>query len=243
MNPVVVGVLLIGFLFVGMLALLDVGRRIGNRHLAIDPDGARTGVAAVDGTVFALLGLLIAFTFSGAAARFDTRRLQIVDEANAIGTAYLRVDLLPAAAQPALRDHFKRYVDLRVEVYQSLPDIEAARQAMDKSARLQLEIWRLSVAGCRTESPPCATLLLAALNEMIDITATRAMAARIHPPWIVFGLLFLLALLPSARATSAIAARGPGAHHSKLRRSSTSTSSYGWSRIRPNRGNSRSKMR
>ena len=197
MNPVVVGVLLIGFLFVGMLALLDVGRRIGNRHLAIDPDGARTGVAAVDGTVFALLGLLIAFTFSGAAARFDTRRLQIVDEANAIGTAYLRVDLLPAAAQPALRDHFKRYVDLRVEVYQSLPDIEAARQAMDKSARLQVEMWRLSVAGCRTESPPCATLLLAALNEMIDITATRAMAARIHPPWVVFGLLFVLALLAS----------------------------------------------
>lgn len=197
MNPVLVGGLLAGFLFVGMLVLLDVGRRIGNRHLAVDPDGARAGVGAVDGAVFALLGLLIAFTFSGAAARFDTRRLQIVDEANAIGTAYLRLDLLPAAAQPALRDRFKRYIDLRLEVYQSLPDIEAAWQAMEKGARLQMEIWRLAVAGCRTESPPCATLLLAALNEMIDITATRTMAARIHPPWIVFGLLFVLALLAS----------------------------------------------
>jgi hypothetical protein len=57
------------------------------------------------------LGLLIAFIFSGALTRFDTRRVQVVEEANAIGTAWLRLDLLPAAAQPKLRDTFRAYVE------------------------------------------------------------------------------------------------------------------------------------
>src|SRR5206468_4373221 len=73
MNPVLVGVLLAGGLFFGMLLLIELGRRVGNRHLAKDPEGARAGVGAIEGAVFALLGLLIAFTFSGAASRFDTR--------------------------------------------------------------------------------------------------------------------------------------------------------------------------
>jgi hypothetical protein len=200
MSTVLVGLLLAAGLFVGMVVLLDVGRRIGNCHLAKDPEGARAGVGALDSVVFALLGLLIAFTFSGAAARFDTRRLQIVDEANAIGTAYLRLDLLPSDAQPPLRERFRRYVHARLEVYRHMPDLDAARHALAEGTALQAEIWKLSVAGCRTETPPCATLLLAALNEMIDITTTRAVAARIHPPWMVFALLLVLALVASLLA-------------------------------------------
>ena len=103
-------------LFVGMVLLLELGRRIGVRRIANDPEGAQAGTGAVDGAVFALLGLLIAFTFSGAATRFDERRNLIVQETNDIGTAYLRLDLLPASAQPGLRDLFRRYVDSRLEV-------------------------------------------------------------------------------------------------------------------------------
>jgi len=61
-------------LFLGVLLALVIGRRIGVRRAAQDPEGARAGVAAVEGAVFGLMGLLIAFTFSGAAARFDARR-------------------------------------------------------------------------------------------------------------------------------------------------------------------------
>ena len=200
MNPVLAGALLAGGLFLGMILLLELGRRIGNRHLAKDPEGARTGVGAIEGAVFALLGLLVAFSFSGAATRFDTRRLQIVDEANAIGTAYLRLDLLPATVQPAMREQFKEYVDLRLEVYRRLPDVEAAMRTLTQAAALQGKIWSLAVAGCRTEGAPCAQLLLPALNQMIDITTTRMVAARTHPPWIVFGLLFVLALMASMLA-------------------------------------------
>ena len=186
-------------LFLGMLILLEVGRRIGARRLAEDPEGAEAGVGTVEGAVFALLGLLIAFTFSGAASRFDTRRQLIIEETNDIGTAYLRLDLLPLDAQPGLREKFRAYVDTRLEVYRKLPDMAAAKEEMAKANRLQLEIWRQSVAASRAQGVSSAAplLLLPALNAMIDITTTRTMAMQIHPPVVIFALLFGLALASS----------------------------------------------
>ena len=64
-------------LLLGMLFLLEVGRRVGLRRMAVDKEGARAGIGTVEGALLALLGLLIAFSFSGAAARFDARRRQI----------------------------------------------------------------------------------------------------------------------------------------------------------------------
>ena len=162
-------------LFAGIMMLLEIGRRIGNHRLTQDAKGARIGTGTVEGAVFALIGLLIAFTFSGAAARFDDRRALIVQETNAIGTAYLRLDLLPADAQPALRELFRRYLDSRLEIYRKLPDIEAARAELARSTQLQNTIWTQAIAASRQEgAPPAATmLLLPALNEMIDITTTR----------------------------------------------------------------------
>src|SRR5512142_402713 len=109
MDRIVVASLFAIGLFVGMIGLLELGRRLGRRRQAKDEERARAGLGAVEGAVFALLGLLIAFTFSGAASRFDARRELIVREANAIGTAWLRLSLLPAHAQPGLRDMFRRY--------------------------------------------------------------------------------------------------------------------------------------
>ena len=195
MNALVASLLALG-LMLGMLVLLEVGRRMGDRRLANDPDGARAGTGTVEGAVFALLGLLIAFTFSGAASRFDARRDLIVQETNAIGTAYLRLDLLPAGAQPALRDLFRRYVDSRLETYRKIPDVEAVKAELARSTALQGEIWTQAVAASRLEGapPPAAMLLLPALNDMIDITTTRAMAARMHPPLVIFAMLFGLGL-------------------------------------------------
>lgn len=114
-------------LFCGMLFLLEVGRRIGLKRIADDPEGAHKGTGAVEGAVFALLGLLIAFTFSGAASRFDDRRRLAAEEANTIGTAYLRIDLLPAESQQEMRELFRRYLDLRLETYRNAADLEAVK--------------------------------------------------------------------------------------------------------------------
>ncbi len=195
------GLLSLG-LFLGMLLFLEIGRRIGVRRLKRDPEQARAGIGAVEGAVLALLGLLLAFTFSGAGVRFDARRQLIVEETNAIGTAYARLDMLPAAAQPALWEDFRRYVNTRREVYRKLPDIAAAKNELDKGAKLQRQIWRQAIAAVRSESasPQATIILLPALNALIDITTTRTMAAQMHPPAIIFAMLFALALVSSLLA-------------------------------------------
>jgi hypothetical protein len=189
-------------LFLGMLLFLEIGRRIAVRRMKEDSGTAGEGVGAVDGAVFALLGLLIAFTFSGASSRFDTRRQLIVEETNHVGTAYLRLDLLPAELQPALRESFRRYLDARIEVYRKLPDIVAAKESLAKANELQKQIWRQAVAASRAEgaAPTASVLLLPALNAMIDITTTRTMATLMHPPAVVFVMLFALALAASLLA-------------------------------------------
>lgn len=195
-------------LFVAMLLALELGRRIGARRLAALPPGTSWEIGTLDGAVFALLGLLIAFTFSGAVTRFEARRHLVVEETNAIGTAYLRLDLLPVAAQPALRDAFRRYLDARLEVYRVLPDLVAARQALARSVEIQGEIWRDAVAACTaapTSSP--TILLLPALNAMIDITTTRTMATQNHPPMVIFAMLFGLALASALLAGHGMAGR------------------------------------
>ncbi|HEV3143700.1 MAG TPA: hypothetical protein VGZ47_07450, partial [Gemmataceae bacterium] len=166
-----------------------------------DPDNALAGSGTVEGAAFALLGLLIAFTFSGAAGRFDSRRQQIVEEANDIGTAYLRIDLLPAETQPALRDLFRKYLDSRIETYRHHSDREAAAMESARSQKLQSEIWAQAVAACQAKRDPATTtLVLGALNAMFDITTTRSMSAKMHPPPIVFVLLIGLALVCAALA-------------------------------------------
>jgi hypothetical protein len=201
-------VLLVFILLVGMLLMLEVGRRIGIRRRGRDPDGANIGLVAVEGAVFGLMGLLIAFTFSGAASRFEKRRDLVVQEANDIGTAYLRLDLLPASAQPALRDSFRRYVDSRLAFYRALPDLEAAKPKIAESNRIQAEIWTGAVAAARAAEAngnAVTSLVLSSLNEMIDITTTRAVALQTHLSPVITVMLGILVLGASAISGYAMA--------------------------------------
>jgi hypothetical protein len=186
-------------LFVAMMVFYEIGRRVGVARIASDPDGLAHGIGAVDGAVFALLGLLIAFTFSGAASRFEARRALITQEANAIGTAYLRIDLLPGDAQPELRALFRRYVDLRAVVYSDAADRAATEAKLAETAALQETIWAAAVAAGRRPdaSVPATMLALPALNDMIDITTTRETATRNHPPPVIYLLLAGLSLVGS----------------------------------------------
>ncbi len=209
MSDTTIVFLFIPGLFLTMLALLEVGRRIGMRRMAGETERERVGLITVETAIYAVLGLLVAFTFSGAASRFEARRALVVQEANAIGTAYLRLDLLPAAAQPALREKFRRYTEARFAAYRALPDLDAAKAQMAKAVALQREIWSGAVAALR-EAPPNATLLLLpALNEMIDITTTREIAAMTHTPSIILGALAMLALFCSVLAGYGLAGGRP----------------------------------
>lgn len=195
MTQVAIGGLYCVALFLGMLAVMKAGLAVGAKARALDAEVSGTG--AVESAVFALLGLLIAFTFSGAAARFDNRRTLITQEVNAIGTAWLRLDLVPEAARPRLQGLFKDYVDARIEGYATYStNPKAAFAALDRAAALQADIWKAAVEGVRAPDavPGASVLLLGALNDMFDIATTRAQATREHPPAAVYALLFVLGL-------------------------------------------------
>lgn len=188
-------------LFLGMLALFEVGRRIGKVSLDRHRDSVAKGGGAVEAGVYGLLGLLIALTFTGAVSRLDDRRHLITQEVNAIGTAYLRIDLLSAGVQPALRQLFREYLDSRLETYRKLPDLVAAKQELAHSIKLQGDIWNKAIDACHDSgSQPICMLFLPALNQMNDITTTRFAASQNHPPLVIYFLLAALSLIGSLLA-------------------------------------------
>jgi hypothetical protein len=166
-----------------MIVLQQLGHGFRLRHKTAPQS------AAIEGAVFALFGLLLAFTFSGAVTRYDAHRELAVEESNDIEIAYLRLDLLPPQDQPPLRQLFRDYVTSRLHLYDS-----ATSELSQTTEQLQREIWQKSVAAAAapTANPDATKLLLPALNAMIDITATRQNTFNMHPPVIVFFLLFLL---------------------------------------------------
>ncbi len=202
MEPPIPPLLFVLLLLIGMLLLLEVGRRLGVRRRPKETEGERGGLGTVEGAVFALFGLMVAFTFSGAASRFNEKRMLIAEEVNCIETAYLRLHLVSHQAQPALQELFRHYVDSRLETYRRLPDMVAAEMEMANSKKIQEEVWTAAVAATRLPDshPSSGLLLLPALNNMIDISTTRTMALQLHPPRIIYALLFGLGLICSLLA-------------------------------------------
>jgi hypothetical protein len=171
------------FLLPAMIVLLQLGHR-SRLRLKTEPQSA-----AIEGAVFALFGLLLAFTFSGAVTRFDAHRELVVEERNDIETAYFRLDLLPPQDRAQLRQLFRDYVTSRLHLYDRV-----SNEVSPATEQLQQEIWQKAVVAVAAPgaNPDAGKLLLPALNAMIDITATRRNAFNMHPPAVIFLLLFIL---------------------------------------------------
>jgi len=189
-------------LFLGMLLMLETGRRLGIGRRPHETDSDRSNLGTIETALLAVFGLLMALTFTGAASRFNEKRMLIAQEANAVQTAYLRLELLPDEQRLVLQDLFRRYLDSRLAAYRKMPDTKAAAAEMAEAEKLQRRIWTTAVTD--TELPgahrDAGKLLLPALNNMIDITTVRSMSLQIHPPTIVYVLLFSVALMCSVLA-------------------------------------------
>lgn len=189
-----------------MMVLLETGRRIGKRRMLLDPRGSHEGLGATEAAVFGLMGLMIAFTFSGASDRFDHRRKLIIEEANAIEAAYRRIDLVPADAQPAIRLYFREYLEARIEVYKGMNDLNVTSSTGKKGEVLLDKIWTASIEACkRSDNVAASIVFLPALNSMIDTRNTRLAYTQLHQPNIIFVVLALLALICSVLAGYAMA--------------------------------------
>src|SRR5262245_48814192 len=212
MHFVVLSTLWTFILFVASLALLVLGRRIGARRLKADPDGGSAGHAAVETAVFGLLGLLLAFTFSGALKRFDDRRQLIGEGATAIPTAYWHADLLQPSARPQLRDKLKEYLDARLQASHQPRLIEGGQEVLTsavvkRSEALQAQIWQMATDpnhALRGES--VEQVLLPTLTNMFAVAKSRNSVGQRHPPEIIYVMLFGLTLVSALLAGYSIAA-------------------------------------
>ena len=199
--------------FVISLILLNYGRQLGLRYLRQQGADSMSGLPTIEGAVFALIGLLLAFTISGALQRFDERRDLVVREATAIGTAYDRLSLFEHDAHD-LQARLKDYTRARIELYQMPHDFSLwqraelwSREQQAKIMALKDRLWDATVAACPQSNyrPACAQAL-PALGEAFSVARLRAGAAEKHPPQIVYMMLFGLGLGGSLLAGFGMAA-------------------------------------
>lgn len=197
-------------LFLILYISVKIGCRFGIRHkLAADGNHQNDVIKVVEGTVFALFGLLIAFSFSGAYTRFEDREIKIISEINQIETAYARIDLLQPAVQADMRVLIMRYIDERIAMYQHFDNFSGFKAEMDQFKVVENEVWKKSVDVTKQPADLATRILfLQAINDMLDIANTRVMITRVHPPVQIFILLIGLGALSAFLAGYSMAKRG-----------------------------------
>jgi hypothetical protein len=182
-----------------LLAATEAGFRLGRRAKSVTTEKTKVQISVVEGSILGVLGLLLAFTMSMAVTRFEVRKQLVLDEANAIGTAWLRAQLLPAPESTEIANLLRDYVDLRIRYAESGGGLERVKAAREQAARLQSEFWARAVGYARKDPNPVTSgLLLQSLNQAIDLEAARWMAFLNHVPDTVIYVNAIVALLSVA---------------------------------------------
>lgn len=182
-----------------ILLFAFIGRAFAAFQKKRHPDRKLKNNKIIEGSIFALMGLLIALTFSGARERFEIRRTLVINEANAIETTYFRLNLLSSRDRLEAQRDLKKYLTLRLSIYDKLPHIASALPEIKKSYELQHAIWNISLKNCEQQKTSAICIvLLPAINSMIDLANTRLETTQIHPPSVILMTLIGIALLSAA---------------------------------------------
>ncbi|MFM0339448.1 bestrophin-like domain [Paraburkholderia fungorum] len=158
------------FLFILSFVVMWLAARIGasvlRRFRSIEED-ARDDFGVIEAATLTLLALIIGFTFSMAVARYDQRKNYEEEEANAIGTEYVRADLLPAADAATVRGLLKTYLDERVLFYTTRDDDELARVNAE-TERLQAAMWSSIKNVAAAQPTPVTALAVSGMNDVLN---------------------------------------------------------------------------
>lgn len=179
-------------LLIANLLLDECGFRIGRLRGQRTQKESDATVSAIVASELGLLAFMLAFAFGIAVSRFDLRRTAVLDEANAIGTTYLRAAMLPAPQRAPIRDLLRDYVDVRIRAARDMP----IDQALRRSEEIQEQLWTRAVAAAEYDTHSLPTeLFIQSLNGVIDLHAVRVQASLRNrmplPVWIVlFGVGF-----------------------------------------------------
>jgi hypothetical protein len=187
-------------LYALVLIANEVGFRLGRRLGKTDDQGGKSQTNAIQAGMLGLLALLLGFTFSMALQRFDNRSQALVDEANAIGTAYLRLQLLDQPEQAEAKQLMDEYVALRIRGGKmDLTQAEGRCEMKEVAAALQGRLWGVAIAASEAKPSPATTGLFAqSLNELIDSYGRRDAALSMQVPEIVILLLFVVFVVTAA---------------------------------------------
>ena len=172
-------------------------------------DELRDDFGVVQAASLTLLGLLIGFTFSMAINRYDLRKTYEEAEANAIGTEYVRADLLPAADGAKVRELLKAYLDQRVLSYITR-DVQQLRQIDGRTAQLQNELWFAVQAPASAHPTPVVALAVSGMNDVLNSQGYTQAAYWNRIPAAAWGLVATIAVCCNlligygARRTSAL---------------------------------------
>jgi hypothetical protein len=169
-------------LLAAMLASNEIGFRGARWEHKRENDLSRTVSNALKASIFGFVALLLAFCFSATNARYDVRQRLVLDQANAIGTCYLRAGLLDDASKTRIQGLLRKYVDLRLEQYQAADDREVFDRRQAEIGTLLSDLWT-AVEEANREAPDEVrnSLIVPAANEVIDLSSTRSWANRNHP--------------------------------------------------------------
>lgn len=180
-----------------LLGAEETGYRVGlqNRRRSDDIDADSGGGAIVLTSLFAVLGLLLAFTYSAAVERHESRRQAIVQEANALGTAYARADVIAEPLRSELKKALYDYAVTRLPTLGDTNTKESRTRAFKVSVDAQQLIWPLTRRAVTAEERgPVAFGLLASINEVMDQHIIRLDALTNKLPAPVMYLLLLIAV-------------------------------------------------
>jgi len=187
-------------LLVAMVIAMEIGYRLSRRTRGLPTAVSRRNVNAMQSSILGILALLLAFSISISLQRFDQRSEQVVDEANAIGTAYLRTQLLRPAARAELQPMLRDYLALRVKDT-SMTTVSGEKRdvVLDAAEKAQGELWAGAVRAAEVDpSPVTSGLFIQAINEMIDSYGRRDAGLNRHVPEVVLFLLYAALVMTGA---------------------------------------------
>jgi hypothetical protein len=177
--------------FVAMSLAASIGAALASRRV-FDLEGREVSIV-VETAILTLLALIIGFTFSMALTRYDQRKNLEEEEANAIGTAWVRADLLPAADAANLRTGLRQYLEQRIVFYEARDADDVAR-SNDRTSALQTAIWAAVVAPAHAQPNPVNALTVSAVNDVLNSQGYTQAAWLNRIPFAAWALLAGLAL-------------------------------------------------
>lgn len=173
-----------------MFVASEAGYRFGVHADRAEPEQSRAVSTAIKGSIFGLVALLLGFSYSMTSNRHNQRLQLVLDEANAIGTCYLRADLLSEPARGEIRTALRRYTDLRIEHFEHALDEQAFQRTTSGMDSALVALWSgVTHAAKQDQSQIVPSQIVPAANAVIDLSATWAWATRIHLPPSVLILL------------------------------------------------------